>query len=129
MDAARTVTATFKQINAGVTVGRATSVPPGGVALQATLTARATCGTINRVQFGETGRAFDNAKVSIVTPAGGPSGQTVGFTYAPPTGTTAVSITIERVVQSGGATVNPVRLFDGCGEWPTFVGGGPDAFR
>ena len=60
---------------------------------------------------------------------GKPVGQIGGFTYAPPSGTTAVALTIQRVVQQGGATVSPILFVDGCGEWRTFVGGGPDAFR
>ena len=52
-----------------------------------------------------------------------------GFAYAPPTGTTSVTLTLQRVTPSGGATVSPIRLVDGCGTWLTFVGGGPDAFR
>jgi YD repeat-containing protein len=39
-----------------------------------------------------------------------------------------VSLTIERVVQSGAATVRPILFHDGCGEWRTFVGGGAGAF-
>ena len=59
----------------------------------------------------------------------GPGDQAAGFTYTPPPGTTSVSLTIQHVVvESGGATVNPIRLYDGCGEWRTFVGGGPNAF-
>jgi hypothetical protein len=56
--------------------------------------------------------------------------QTAGFLYTPSQSTTAVTFTIQRIVQSGGATVNPIRIRDGCaGEWLTFVGGGEGAFR
>lgn len=130
MTAAKSLTATFERINAGVKVERAPGLPPGSApTLLITLTARATCGSIARIQFGEAGKLFDNAHITITTPTGGPVGQTSGFVYTPPAGMSSVSFTIQRVVQSGGATVNPVRLFDGCGEWPTFVGGGPEAFR
>jgi hypothetical protein len=40
-----------------------------------------------------------------------------------------VTLAIERIVQNGGATVSPIAFYDRCGEWRTFVGGGPDAFR
>jgi hypothetical protein len=129
MSAVKSVTAAFERVNAGVRVERASGLPPSSEpTLQATLTARAGCGSIERIQFGEMGRSFDNARVTITAPAGGQSGQTTGFTYTPSTATTSVSLTIQRVIQSGGATVNPVRLHDGCGEWRTLVGGGPSAF-
>jgi hypothetical protein len=129
MDAAKTVTATFQRVNAGVQVGPAPAAESGGKALAATLTARAGCGPIAHVHFGTTGNPFNNANVSVSSPAGGPSGQTVGFLYTPPAGTTSVSLVIRRVVQAGGATVNPIDLHDGCGEWRTFVGGGANAFQ
>lgn len=66
---------------------------------------------------------------TVTSPTGGPVNQTSGFTYTPPPGTTSVSLTIQRVVQAGGATVNPIHFYDGCGEWRTFVGGGARAFE
>ena len=59
----------------------------------------------------------------------GTSVPTTGFDYTPPAGTTSVTVAIRRAAPSGGATVSPVLLYDGCGAWPTFVGGGPGAFR
>jgi Mg-chelatase subunit ChlD len=130
LDAAKTVTATFQRVNAGVQVGPAPGLLPNGDRiLSATFTARAGCGPIQHIHFGTVGTPFDNARISISSPAGGPSGQTVGFLYTPPAGTTSVSITIQRIVQSGGATVKAIQLHDGCGEWLTFVGGGPSAFQ
>jgi len=111
-------------------VGQSTGDPSTSTpALTATINARADCGSISYIQFGEHGKSFDNAQVSIASPSGGPGGQTTGFTYKPPPDTESVSLTIQRVAPTGGATVNPVRFSDGCGEWQTFVGGGPDAFR
>lgn len=101
----------------------------GGPSLVATLTARSGCGTIDHVQFGNPGSSFNNADVTITSPVGGPGGQTTGFTYTPPPGTTSVSLTIQRVLQRGGATVAPIRVYDDCGEWQTFVGGGANAFQ
>jgi hypothetical protein len=53
---------------------------------------------------------------------------TAGFDYAPPSQTKVVALALLRVADSGGATVSPVRLHDGCGMWQTFVGGGEKAF-
>jgi len=39
----------------------------------------------------------------------------------------SVVLTVHRV-QSGQATSAELIVTDGCGDWPTFVGGGPDAF-
>ena len=128
IDADKAVTATFGRVNAGVQVGPGPT-ESGAKTLIATLTARAGCGPIQHIHFGTVGVPFDNARISISSPSGGPSGQTVGFLYTPPAGITSVSITIQRVAQSGGATVKSIQLHDGCGEWLTLVGGGPDAFR
>jgi len=116
-----------EQGNGAVKIGRR---PPqaGPPALTATVAARVGCGPIQRVEFGILNRPFDNARVTVVTPAGGPQGQTTGFVYVPPPNTLEVSFTIERVVPQGGATVAPLVVTDGCGARPTFVGGGPDAF-
>lgn len=70
-----------------------------------------------------------SARVTDTAPIGEPADQTSGFSYTPPAGTTSVTLRIQRVVQNGGATVSPIRFYDGCGLWPTFVGGGPNAFR
>jgi VCBS repeat-containing protein len=106
-----------------------TGTGSGDPALVASLTARPTCGPISSIRFGEAGRPFDNARVTITAPADGPAGQTAGFTYTPPASATTVTFTIQRVVPNGAATVSPIYFHDGCGEWRTFVGGGPDAFR
>jgi hypothetical protein len=128
LDAAKAVTATFVG-SVGVVVAPAPSAESADKVLSATFTARTGCGPIQHVHFGSVAVAFDNARISITSPSGGPSGRTVGFLYTPPAGTTSVSITIQRVVQNGGATVKAIQLHDGCGEWQTFVGGGPSAFQ
>ncbi|MFN0070554.1 MAG: fibronectin type III domain-containing protein [Chloroflexota bacterium] len=109
--------------SAGVSVTRSGSV------LLATLTSRPGCGPISSIQFGDSGQLFRNAQVTVISPSGGPSAQGAHFLYAPPAGTTSVSVTIGRVVPSGDATVNPVRIIDGCGESQTFIGGGASAFN
>ncbi|MFN8633066.1 MAG: hypothetical protein U0893_04365 [Chloroflexota bacterium] len=130
MNSSKGVTATFQKNNVGVQVQPVPGIPPsGGKTLLATLTARAGCGPIQRVVFGVAGHPFDNARVTVTTPGGGPANQTTGFTYTPPSGTTSTSFTIQRVAPSGGATVNPIHFVDGCGDWVTFVGGGPNAFH
>lgn len=131
MDGDKHVTATFRAAMAGVTVGRGTGAdaPDGIPTLTASLSARSICGPLQEVQVGVTGRPFANATVSITAPIGGPTDQTSGFLYTPPAGTTTVNLTVRRIVQSGGATISPIRLRDGCGDWTTFVGGGADAFR
>jgi hypothetical protein len=131
MDGDKNVTATFRRATAGVTVGRggAAGAPDGVPTLTASLSARTICGPLQEVQIGTTDRPFANATVSVSEPAGGPNNQTNGFLYTPPAETTTVKLTIRRVVQSGGAAISPIRIRDGCGDWNTFVGGGPDAFR
>jgi hypothetical protein len=124
------VTARFDRANAGVAVGRLPGIAPSSdPILLATLTARDGCGPFNRIEFGNLGRSFDNARIGILSPPGWPENQTVGFVYTPPPGTTTVSFGFQRIMQHGGATVSPIRLHDGCGVWITLVGGGPDAFR
>jgi len=121
---------TFQGAAVGVSVGRQPGVAPSSdPQLVVTLRARVGCGAIDHIQFGEPGSPFDNAQLSMVGPAGGPTNQTSGFIYTPPPRTTSVSLVIQRVAQRGGATVSPIKFYDGCGEWRTFVGGGPDAFR
>ena len=66
----------------GVQVVQSTGEPSASTpALTATITARAGCGSIDHIQFGELGKSFDNAQVSVASPSGGPNGQTTGFTY------------------------------------------------
>jgi len=38
-----------------------------------------------------------------------------------------ITLTVHRGTPGQAATVELV-VTDGCGEWPTFVGGGPNAF-
>jgi hypothetical protein len=48
-------------------------------------------------------------------------------TVALPSRPAAVTLTIRRVTEGQPTTVELV-VTDGCGEWPTFIGGGPSAF-
>jgi YVTN family beta-propeller protein/VCBS repeat-containing protein len=62
---------------------------------------------------------LQNAKVSL-------NGQPMASSQmvTPPAGTAAVDVTVERATP-GQATTVPLTVVDGCGEWQTFVGGGP----
>ena len=121
----KTVIALFEPLSVGVNVGRQSGAPT----LVVTLTARGGCGAIDHIQFGTVNVPFDNAQVTVSSGTGAPQIHTTGFVYTPPPGTTSIVLTVQRVQQSGGATVSPILFFDGCGQWQTFVGGGPDAFR
>src|SRR5262249_51541423 len=44
-----------------------------------------------------------------------------------PEGTVEYTFTIRRAA-AGQSTTVPLTIVDGCGEWKTFVGGGPNAF-
>src|SRR5262249_20496362 len=73
-----------------------------------------------QLQFG----AATNALIDI---PGGPIGQSGNFTVTLPAGTTQTSFTVRRATTGQASTV-PLTVVDGCGPWPTFVGGGPTAF-
>ena len=72
---------------------------------------------LQQVKFG----AFQNATVTM---NGQPivSGQTVTL----PPNSPAMDFTVRRVTPGQSTTV-PFTIVDGCGEWPTFVGGGTGA--
>jgi len=73
--------------------------------------------TLTEVRFGQ----LQNAKVTL-------NGQTIasGQTYTVPANSVGVDFTVERVA-AGQATTVPFVVVDGCGQWPTFVGGGAAA--
>src|SRR5581483_11606439 len=49
------------------------------------------------------------------------------FTIALPPGTPHTTFTVRQMAPGQAVTV-PLIVADGCGDWPTFVGGGPSAF-
>ena len=49
------------------------------------------------------------------------------FTVNLPANTTQATLQVTRTTPGQAVTV-PLTVVDGCGEWPTFVGGGPNAF-
>jgi hypothetical protein len=89
--------------------------------LRATVTAGA--GSVTRIGFG-TGPGINNAIVSV---DGGPTGQQGPFLLTPAAGTSRVSFTVQRITPGQPVIVGLVPT-DGCGDWPTFVAGGRDAF-
>jgi hypothetical protein len=91
--------------------------------LQATLTATSNpsggTNTIAALTFG----TIRNATVQVVGAGAAQSGQVVSIAA----GTQAVSLVVTRVT-SGQTAFVPLVVTDACGEWRTFVGGGPGAF-
>jgi YVTN family beta-propeller protein len=75
---------------------------------------------LQSIRFG----ALQNAKVTLITLNGQAiaSGQTVTL----PPGTASLDFTVERAAPGQQTTV-PFTVVDGCGEWSSFVGGGPSA--
>ena len=136
LTATRTPTATpFPKPNVGV------SVVPSGGALQTTITARdAGCTPNNQlvsVQFGQP-RASSNELVDLagipgmsVQPAlpgaANLTGRQGSFTVTLPAGVSQLPFAVRRATPGVATTVN-LLVTDGCGQWPTFVGGGPTAF-
>jgi hypothetical protein len=53
--------------------------------------------------------------------------QSVPFTVSYPAGTTQATFAVGRLTAGQASTASLV-ITDGCGAWPTFVGGGPSAF-
>jgi hypothetical protein len=118
-----TPTATpFPRPNVGV------AVQPSGTAgrLTVTISARdAACSPNNQLQSLQFTR-LTNATVEV----GGPPATTV--TTAPTTvaltgGPAQTTLTVVRTT-AGVASTAELTVTDGCGSWPTFVGGGPSAF-
>jgi hypothetical protein len=102
----------------------AVQVTPTAGTLQSTITARdAGCANGNNqlvsIQFTQ----LANATVDVPGAGNVSSPQTVSFPSHP----TNVLLTMHRVNAGQPATVQMV-VTDGCGTWPTFVGGGPGAF-
>jgi hypothetical protein len=99
-----------------------TQAQPGRGALQVTITPTAlntsAPNTITSLRFGQ----FQNATVTLNGQAIA-SGQTVALSPAQST----VVLTVGRQ-SAGQPTTVPFTVVDTCGEWPTFVGGGPNAF-
>jgi hypothetical protein len=93
------------------------TVPTGSGRLQVTVTAG--LGALQSIRFG----AGTNALID----AGGQVGRSGTFTVSLGSGVTQTSFVVRRAT-AGSATTVPLVITDGCGDWQTFVGGGPSAF-
>src|SRR5262249_57071501 len=58
---------------------------------------------------------------------GGPSGVTGSLAVPLPAGTTQTTFVVRQATAGQAATL-PLMVVDGCGDWPTFVGGGASVF-
>jgi hypothetical protein len=94
---------------------------PGQFQATLTATSNSTGGTnaIVALTFG----AIRNAMVQVVGVGPAQSGQRIAVAA----GTQAVTLGVTRVV-AGQTVFVPVVVTDACGDWRTFVGGGPGAF-
>jgi hypothetical protein len=97
--------------------------PTGDGRLQVTVTADTQgpngANRLSELRFG----AGTNVLVDIAGQSGRVGPFTVSLTGTPTSGTFFV-----RRATPGQATTAPLTVVDSCGEWPTFVGGGPSAF-
>jgi hypothetical protein len=91
--------------------------PAGTGTLQVTLLPGAN-GWINQVQIG----AATNARIDI----GGLTGVTGNQVITLPPATTSLIFQVHQL--GAGSTTVPLTVVDTCGAWPTFVGGGANAF-
>jgi hypothetical protein len=74
-----------------------------------------------QLQFG----AATNATLDI--PLAGLTGVGGSRTVTLPLETRSLTFTVHHA-QAGAATTVPFTVVDGCGSWPTFVGGGASTF-
>jgi hypothetical protein len=93
------------------------TVRAGAGRLQVTVTAGQ--GQLQSLRFA----AGRNSLVDI----GGQNGRTGPFSVSMASGIAQTSFFVRRAT-AGAATTVPFYVTDGCGEWSTFVGGGPSAF-
>jgi hypothetical protein len=84
-----------------------------------TITSQGTNVRLLRLTYG----AASNARIDVGTLPGG----TGNFNFNLPAHTVTTSFFVRQAAPGAGTTV-PLTVVDSCGEWPTFVGGGPAAF-
>jgi hypothetical protein len=98
-----------------------TAVPNGDGRLRVTVAATANPGSgpnlLQSLQFTQ----LDNAIVDV----GGQTAVTGTFSVQPPT--QSLTLYVRRATAGAASTVR-LNVQDGCGAWPTLVGGGPSAF-
>ncbi|HLH22797.1 MAG TPA: M12 family metallo-peptidase [Chloroflexota bacterium] len=100
------------------------AVNAGSGVLQVTIAAGGSAATGPRLQQLQLGAAT-NALIDV--PAAGLTGLTSGRSVVLPVETRTLVLTV-RHATAGQATTVPLTVVDGCGSWPTLVGGGPNAF-
>ena len=94
-----------------------TASPQGTGRLQVTMVAGA--GSLSAVRIGTATNALIDA--------GGQAGLGTNSSLSVPPGAQQLTFVVRRV-SSGRSTTVSVVVVDGCGDWPTLVGGGPGAF-
>jgi hypothetical protein len=87
------------------------------------VTVQAGGGSISRIEFGQP-QGLVNASISV---PGGPANQTQPFVFTPPANQTTVQFTVTAPNRAASTTAH-FTVTDGCGPWPTFVGGGAGSF-
>jgi hypothetical protein len=104
----------------------AVQVAPSAGTLQTTITARdAACAQGNNQLQALQFTRLSNATVDVGSP---PLATVANPTTVPlPAHPASIPLTVRRTTSGQGATVEVV-VTDGCGTWPTFIGGGPSAF-
>jgi hypothetical protein len=113
----------FPRPNVGV------QVAPGGGTLQTTITARdAGCAGGNNqlqaLQFTSLANATVDVGSPLIATVATPTTVALG---TPGNRPASIALTLRRVT-AGQAATAILTVTDGCGAWPTFVGGGPTAF-
>jgi len=69
---------------------------------------------------------FASAQNSTISGTNVPAGSTGGITVPLPGGTSTTTLVVQRTTAGQAFTV-PFTIRDGCGDWPSFVGGGASA--
>jgi hypothetical protein len=100
---------------------RLTTAAAGNGQLMVTVTTDALA--LNSIRLGNGPRGVDGATVTF---ANGTTTGANGATFTLPASQKQTTFTVTRI-RPGAVTV-PFIVTDSCGEWPTFVGGGPTAF-
>jgi hypothetical protein len=99
------------------------TVTPSGGTLSVTVGVETLPGSPpNRIQALRFGAAA-NALIEV----GGQPGRGGNFIVTLPAPTAQTSFVVRHAAAGAGTTV-PLTVIDGCGEWPTLVGGGPQSF-
>jgi len=97
-----------------------TTVPESPGRLRVTVTATGPGSPLSALHFG----AASNAQIDAPGAAPGATGP---FDVATPAGASSYTFVVRRTTAGQGVNV-PFTVTDACGNWPTFVGGGPSAF-